>query len=105
MRQSIPCLIHLLLIRLLFPAGPLAAQEQLETLDPGRLPAAPRARPAPQDWRREAPPGDIVAQIAELSKRGTASPSARLRLQKLRAALRPALAPTRAEVIMRQAHE
>jgi hypothetical protein len=105
MKRSNTCPIYSILTLSLLAAGPLAAQEQFETLDPGPLPSAQRARPAPLDWRREAPPGDIVAQIAELSKRGTRSLTGRIRLQKLRAALKPPLAPPEAEVAMRQVHE
>lgn len=84
---------------------PVAAEEQFETLDPGPLPAVLPAKPTPVDWRREAPAGDLVAQITELAKRRPPTGANRARLRRLRATLRPMLPPPEAEQAMRTAYE
>src|SRR5438309_2411947 len=98
----------LLAILLLGSAGavsPVAAQALVETLDPGPMPAATGPKPVPTDWRRDPPPGDVGAQIAELSKHRPPTAANQARLRQLRALLRPALPPPPADLALRRAYE
>jgi hypothetical protein len=95
--------LFLLLQSLVSPAA--LAQEQFETLDAGTLPASLPQKPPPFEWRGEAPPGDTLAQIAELSKRRPASAASRSQLRRLRRSLRPLLSPPEEVLALRRAHE
>jgi hypothetical protein len=69
------------------------------------MPAVVPPKPVPTDWRREAPPGDIVAQIQALTRHPSGTAGSAARLQRLRAALRPMLSPPEEELAMRRAYE
>lgn len=88
-----------------FVMTPAAAQEQFETLDAGVLPADPPRKPQPFDWRGEAPPGDTVARIAELSRRRQPSAADRSQLRRLRRTLEPPLSPPEDVLAYRRNYE
>jgi hypothetical protein len=95
----------LLLFLQSFPLAPVGAQEQFETLDAGTLPARSPVKPAPFDWRGEAPPGDALTRIAELAKRRPASDANRSQLRRLRRTLRPPFSPPEDVTAFRRRHE